>query len=40
MMSNYVIIVYVSSNPGMYMVRIQFTFQKPGVTHTLLERGL
>jgi hypothetical protein len=27
MMSNYVIDVYVSSDPGMYMVRIQFTFQ-------------
>jgi hypothetical protein len=32
MMSNYVIVVYVSSNPGTYMVRIRFTFQKPGVT--------
>jgi hypothetical protein len=31
MMSNYVIAVYVSSDPGMYMVRIRFTFQKPGV---------
>jgi hypothetical protein len=27
MMSNYVIDVYVSSDPGMYMVRIRFTFQ-------------
>jgi hypothetical protein len=27
MMSNYVIDVYVSSDPGTYMVRIQFTFQ-------------
>jgi hypothetical protein len=27
MMSNYVIVVYVSSDPGMYMVRIRFTFQ-------------
>jgi hypothetical protein len=27
MMSNYVIIVYVSSDPGKYMVRIWFTFQ-------------
>jgi hypothetical protein len=27
MMSNYVIIVYVSSDPGTYMVRIRFTFQ-------------
>jgi hypothetical protein len=26
-MSNYVITVYVSSDPGMYMVRIRFTFQ-------------
>jgi hypothetical protein len=26
-MSNYVIAVYVSSDPGMYMVRIQFIFQ-------------
>jgi hypothetical protein len=32
MMSNYVIVVYVSSDPGTYMVRIWFTFQKPGVT--------
>jgi hypothetical protein len=32
MMSNYVIAVYVSSDPGTYMVRIRFTFQKPGVT--------
>jgi hypothetical protein len=31
MMSNYVIVVYVSSDPGTYMVRIQFTFQKLGV---------
>jgi hypothetical protein len=31
-MSNYVIVVYVSSDPGTYMVRIQFAFQKPGVT--------
>jgi hypothetical protein len=27
MMSNYVIVVYVSSDPGTYMVRIRFTFQ-------------
>jgi hypothetical protein len=27
MMSNYVIAVYVSSDLGMYMVRIRFTFQ-------------
>jgi hypothetical protein len=27
MMSNYVIAVYVSSDPGTYMVHIQFTFQ-------------
>jgi hypothetical protein len=27
MMSNYVSAVYVSSDPGMYMVRIRFTFQ-------------
>jgi hypothetical protein len=27
MMSNYVIIVSVSSDPGTYMVRIQFTFK-------------
>jgi hypothetical protein len=27
MMSNYVIAVYVSSDPGTYMVRIRFTFQ-------------
>jgi hypothetical protein len=27
MMSNYVIAVYVSSDPGMYMVHIRFTFQ-------------
>jgi hypothetical protein len=26
-MSNYVIAVYVSSDPGMYMVRIRFAFQ-------------
>jgi hypothetical protein len=32
MMSNYVIPVYVSSDPGTYIVRIRFTFQKPGVT--------
>jgi hypothetical protein len=31
-MSNYVIAVYVSFDPGTYMVRIRFTFQKPGVT--------
>jgi hypothetical protein len=29
MMSNYVIVVYVSSDPGTYMVRIRFTFQNP-----------
>jgi hypothetical protein len=27
MMSNYVIVVYVSFDPGTYMVRIRFTFQ-------------
>jgi hypothetical protein len=27
MMSNYEIVVYVSSDPGTYMVRIRFTFQ-------------
>jgi hypothetical protein len=27
MMSNYVIVVYVSSDPGTYMVRIRFTLQ-------------
>jgi hypothetical protein len=27
MMSNYVIVVYVSSDPGTYMVCIRFTFQ-------------
>jgi hypothetical protein len=27
MMSNYVIVVYVSSDPGTYIVRIRFTFQ-------------
>jgi hypothetical protein len=27
MMSNYVIVVYVSSDPDTYMVRIGFTFQ-------------
>jgi hypothetical protein len=27
MMSNYVIAVYVSSDPSIYMVRIRFTFQ-------------
>jgi hypothetical protein len=27
MMSNYVIAVYVGSDPGTYMVRIRFTFQ-------------
>jgi hypothetical protein len=32
MMSNYVIDVYVSSGPSTYMVRIRFTYQKPGVT--------
>jgi hypothetical protein len=31
-MSNYVIDVYASSDPGTYMVCIRFTFQKPGVT--------
>jgi hypothetical protein len=30
MMSNYVIAVYVSSDPGTYMVRIRFTFKKTG----------
>jgi hypothetical protein len=32
MVSNYVIVVYVSSDPGTYMVRIRFAFQKSGVT--------
>jgi hypothetical protein len=32
MMSNYVIVVYVSSDPGTYMFHIRFTFKKPGVT--------
>jgi hypothetical protein len=27
MMPNYVIVVYVGSDPGTYMVRIHFTFQ-------------
>jgi hypothetical protein len=27
MMANYVITMYVSSDPGTYMVRIRFTFQ-------------
>jgi hypothetical protein len=27
MMSNYVMVVYVSSDPGTYMVRIQFAFK-------------
>jgi hypothetical protein len=27
MMSNYVIVVYVSSDPDTYMVRIRFTFK-------------
>jgi hypothetical protein len=31
MMSNYVIAVYVSSDPGTYIVRIQFAFQKLGM---------
>jgi hypothetical protein len=35
MMSNYVIAVYVISNPGTYIVRIRFTFQKPGVIELL-----
>jgi hypothetical protein len=34
MMSNYVSVVYVSSDPGTYMVHIRFTFQKPGVTRS------
>jgi hypothetical protein len=33
MMSNYVIVVYVSFDPGTYMVRIRFTFQNR-VWHT------
>jgi hypothetical protein len=32
MMSNYVIVVDVSSDPGTYIVRIRFAFQKSGVT--------
>jgi hypothetical protein len=32
MMSNYVIVVYIDSDPSTYMVRIRFTFQTPGVT--------
>jgi hypothetical protein len=39
MMFIYVIIVYVGSDPSMYMVRIQFAF-KTGVTHGLCELGL
>jgi hypothetical protein len=27
MMSNHVIVVYVSSDPSMYMIRIRFSFQ-------------
>jgi hypothetical protein len=27
MMSNYVIVVYVSSDPGTYMIRIRFAFK-------------
>jgi hypothetical protein len=34
MMSNYVIVVYVSFDPSTYMVHIRFAFQKPGVTQT------
>jgi hypothetical protein len=42
MMSNYIITVYVSSDPGTYMVRIRFTFQNwvwqyvsiPGTFHS------
>jgi hypothetical protein len=33
MMSKYEFAMYVSSDPGTYMVRIRFAFQKPGVTH-------
>jgi hypothetical protein len=40
MMSNYVITVYVSSDPGTYMVRIRFTFQKPGVTNSLNQENM
>jgi hypothetical protein len=36
MMSNYVIIVYVSSDPSTYMVRIWFTF-KTGCDTIVLE---
>jgi hypothetical protein len=32
MMFIYVIAVYVSSDPGTYIVRIRFAFPKPGVT--------
>jgi hypothetical protein len=39
MMTNYVIAVYVSSDPGTYMVRIRFAFQKPGVTGLLSVRS-
>jgi hypothetical protein len=41
MMFIYVIAVYVSSDPGTYIVRIRFTFQKPGVTsYKKYTRGL
>jgi hypothetical protein len=32
MMFKYVVAVYVSSDPGTYMVHIRFAFQKSGVT--------
>jgi hypothetical protein len=45
MMSNYVSVVYVSSDPGTYMVRIRFTFQNrvwhpsPGEMHYVYPIG-
>jgi hypothetical protein len=39
MMSNYVIAVYLSFDPDMYMVRIRFASQKPGVTITIDHYG-
>jgi hypothetical protein len=37
MMFIYVSVVYVSSDPGTYIVRIRFAFQKPGVTICVCE---
>jgi hypothetical protein len=36
MMFIFVIAMYVSSDPGTYIVRIRFAFQKPGVTLSTL----